>query len=99
APRPFRYFDKGNMAGVGKGFAVLQSGKLGLSGFLAWMAWAAGHLESLAHSSLRASVFVQWAWLYLTGERGARLIVNHHASPEEATHPPSASAHRQIGAR
>jgi NADH:ubiquinone reductase (H+-translocating) len=77
-PRPFRYFDKGNMAVVGKGFAVLQSGRLSLSGFLAWMAWAAVHLEFLAQSSLRVSVFVQWVWTYLTGQRGSRLIVNHH---------------------
>jgi len=78
--RPFRYFDKGNMAVVGKGFAVLQSGRLGLSGFLAWMAWAAVHLEFLGQSSLRVSVFVQWVWTYLTGQRGSRLIVNHYAS-------------------
>jgi NADH dehydrogenase FAD-containing subunit len=80
ARRPFRYFDKGNMAVVGKGFAVLQSGRLRLSGFLAWMAWAAVHLEFLAQSSLRVSVFVQWVWTYLTGQRGSRLIVNHHES-------------------
>ena len=80
APRPFRYFDKGNMAVVGKGFAVLQSGRLRLSGLLAWMAWAAVHLEFLAQSSLRVSVFMQWVWTYLTGQRGSRLIVNHHAS-------------------
>jgi len=79
-PPPFSYFDKGNMAVVGKGFAVLQSGRLGLSGFLAWMAWAAVHLEFLGQSSLRVSVFVQWVWTYLTGQRGSRLIVNHHAS-------------------
>ena len=78
APPPFRYFDKGNMAVVGKGFAVLQSGRVGLSGFLAWMVWAAVHLEFLAQSSLRISVFVQWVWTYLTGQRGSRLIVNHH---------------------
>jgi NADH:ubiquinone reductase (H+-translocating) len=75
---PFRYFDKGTMAVVGRGFAVLQSGRLRLSGFLAWLAWAAIHLEFLAQSSLRVSVFVQWVWTYLTGQRGARLIVNHH---------------------
>jgi NADH:ubiquinone reductase (H+-translocating) len=57
--RPFRYFDKGNMAVVGKGFAVLQSGKLRMSGFLAWLAWAAVHLEFLAQPGLRISVFVQ----------------------------------------
>src|SRR5256886_6004066 len=78
APPPFRYFDKGTMAVVGKGFAVLQSGRLRLSGFLAWLAWAAIHLEFLAQSSLRVSVFVQWGWTYVTGQRGARLIVNHH---------------------
>lgn len=76
-PGPFRYFDKGNMAVVGKGFAVLQSGKVRLSGFVAWLAWAAVHLEFLATSSLRLSVFVQWVWTYLTGQRGSRLIVNH----------------------
>ena len=78
APAPFRYFDKGNMAVVGKGFAVLQSGKVQLSGFPAWLAWAAVHLEFLAQSSLRVSVFVQWVLTYLTGQRGSRLIVNHH---------------------
>jgi NADH:quinone reductase (non-electrogenic) len=66
------------MAVVGKGFAVLQSGSLRLSGFLAWLVWAAIHLEFLAQSSLRVSVFVQWVWTYVTGQRGARLIVNHH---------------------
>lgn len=79
-PAPFRYFDKGNMAVVGKGFAVLQSGRIHLSGFLAWLAWAGVHLQFLAQSSLRVSVFLQWAWTYMTGQRGSRLIVNHHGS-------------------
>lgn len=76
-PRPFRYFDKGSMAVVGKGFAILQTGKVHLSGFLAWFAWAGVHLEFLATSSLRVSVFVQWVWTYLTGQRGSRLIINY----------------------
>jgi NADH dehydrogenase FAD-containing subunit len=80
ALKPFRYFDKGTMAVVGKGFAVLHSGWVNLSGFLAWMAWAAVHLQFLGQSSLRVSVFVQWVWTYLTGQRGARLIVHHHES-------------------
>jgi NADH dehydrogenase FAD-containing subunit len=79
-PKPFRYFDKGTMAVVGKGFAVLQSGKVRISGFLAWLAWAAIHLQFLAQSSLRMSVFLQWAWTYITGQRGSRLIVNHHGA-------------------
>ncbi|HEY4049932.1 MAG TPA: NAD(P)/FAD-dependent oxidoreductase [Acidobacteriaceae bacterium] len=77
-PGPFRYFDKGNLAVVGKGFAVLQSGKVRISGFLAWLVWAAVHLQFLAQSSLRVSVFVQWVWTYFTGQRGSRLIVKHH---------------------
>ncbi len=80
APRPFRYFDKGNMAVVGQGFAVLQSGKVHVSGFLAWLAWAGVHLEFLAQSSLRLSVFLQWVWTYVTGQRGSRLIVNHYGA-------------------
>ncbi len=80
APKAFRYFDKGNMAVVGKGFAVLQSGKVHMSGFLAWLAWAGVHLQFLAQSSLRVSVFVQWVWTWITGQRGSRLIVNHYGS-------------------
>jgi NADH dehydrogenase len=77
APAPFRYFDKGNMAVVGKGFAVLESGKIQATGLVAWLAWAQVHLHFLAQSSLRVSVFVQWVWTYLTGQRGSRLIVHH----------------------
>ena len=79
-PAPFRYFDKGNMAVVGKGFAVLQSGKVQISGLGAWLIWAFIHIQFLATSSLRLSVFLQWIWTYLSGQRGSRLIVNHHAS-------------------
>ncbi len=64
APDPFHYFDKGTMAVVGKGFAVLQSGRVHVSGFLAWLAWAAVHLEFLGQSSLRVSVFLQWVWTF-----------------------------------
>jgi NADH dehydrogenase len=77
-PPPFRYFDKGSMAVVGKGFAVLQSFKIQLSGFPAWLAWAGVHLQFLATSSLRLAVFLQWVWTYSTNQRGSRLIVNHH---------------------
>jgi NADH:ubiquinone reductase (H+-translocating) len=80
APKAFRYFDRGNIAVVGKGFAVLQSGKVHITGFLAWLAWAGVHLQFLGQSSLRVSVFVQWVWTYVTGQRGSRLIVNHHGN-------------------
>jgi NADH:ubiquinone reductase (H+-translocating) len=82
---PFRYFDKGTMAVVGKGFAVLQSGRVHVSGFLAWLAWASVHLRFLAQSNLRASVLIQWVWTYLTGQRGSRLIVNHYRTEPVGT--------------
>jgi NADH dehydrogenase FAD-containing subunit len=84
-PGPFRYFDKGSMAVVGKGFAVLQSGKVQTSGFGAWLVWVFIHLQFLATPGLRLSVFLQWAWTYVTGQRGSRLIVNHHASESVST--------------
>jgi NADH dehydrogenase FAD-containing subunit len=77
-PGPFRYFDKGNLAIVGQGFAILQSGKVRMSGFPAWLVWAAIHLQFLAQSSLRVSVFVQWVLTWCTGQRGSRIIVKHH---------------------
>jgi NADH dehydrogenase FAD-containing subunit len=76
-PKPFRYFDKGNMAVIGAGFAILQAGKVRLSGFAAWLAWAGVHLQFLATSSLRLTVFLQWIWSFMTGQTGVRLIVNH----------------------
>ena len=79
-PPRFRYFDKGTMAVVGKGFAVLQSGKIEMSGLLPWFVWAFVHLQFLATSGLRISVFLQWVWTFVTGDRGSRLIVNHRAA-------------------
>jgi len=76
---PFRYFDKGNLAVVGKNFAVLQSAGVQLSGFVAWLAWALIHIQFLAESSLRFSVIMQWFWTYLTGKRGARLIIRQRS--------------------
>src|SRR5215469_4763897 len=84
-PGPFSYFDKGTMAVVGKGFAVLQSWKVQASGFGAWLTWAAVHLQFLATSSLRLGVFLQWAWTYVTGQRGDRLIVSRHDSAPVST--------------
>jgi NADH:ubiquinone reductase (H+-translocating) len=86
-PGPFSYFDKGNLAVVGKGFAVLESGKVHSSGLIAWFAWAAVHLQFLADSSLRLGVFLQWVWTYLSGRRGARLIVNPRVSEAQKAVP------------
>jgi len=79
APHPFSYFNKGNMAVVGKGFAVLDNPGVRMSGFVIWLVWAAIHLMYLGASSIRASVLVQWLWTFLTAQRGSDLIVKHHA--------------------
>ena len=89
APKPFRYFDKGNMAVVGKGYAVLESGKIRLHGLIAWLAWAFIHITFLSQLSLKISVFLQWGWLFLTGQRGSRLIVNYHGSEANPATPPT----------
>jgi NADH dehydrogenase len=73
---PFRYFDKGSIAVVGKGFAVFQTRGLRISGFLAWLVWVAVHLQFLAQTNLRVSVCLQWIWTYVTGKRGSRIIVS-----------------------
>jgi NADH dehydrogenase len=77
---PFRYFDKGNLAVVGKNFAVLQSAGVQLSGYIAWLVWALIHIQFLGETSLRFSVFLQWAWTYVSGKRGARLIIRRRAN-------------------
>ena len=89
--KPFRYFDKGNMAVVGKGYAVLQSGKLKMHGLLAWFGWAAIHILYLSQNSLRISVFLQWLWTFFTGQRGSRLIVKPNSS-EGSQEPNTSSA-------
>ena len=72
--RPFAYFDKGNMAVIGKNFALLESGRLQMSGFLTWLVWAFIHIMSLPQLQNRLRVQIQWLWSYLTGQRSSRLI-------------------------
>jgi NADH dehydrogenase len=72
--RPFRYFDKGNMAVVGKNFAILESGRIRLTGFPTFWLWALIHVMSLPQLQNRRRVWAQWLWTYFTGQRGSRLI-------------------------
>jgi NADH dehydrogenase len=76
--RPFRYFDKGNMAVVGKNYAVLERGSLRTSGFLIWLVWAFVHILSLPQLQNRLRVQRQWLWSYFTGQRSSRLIPETH---------------------
>jgi len=72
--RPFRYFDRGNMAVVGKNFAILEVGRFHMSGFLTWLIWAFVHVASLPQLQNRFRVETQWLWSYFTGQRSSRLI-------------------------
>ena len=74
SPRPFHYFDKGNMAVVGKNYAILESGHIRLAGLTAWLAWAIVHLMFLPQLQNRLRVQNQWLWSYFTGQRSSRLV-------------------------
>jgi NADH dehydrogenase FAD-containing subunit len=76
APKPFSYFDKGNMAVVGRNFSVLEAGHIRMSGFIAWMAWALIHILFLAAFGNRLRVITQWVWTYISQQRGSRLILS-----------------------
>lgn len=71
---PFRYRNKGNLATVGRSFAVADFGRLRIAGFAAWILWLTVHIIYLIGFRNRAVVILEWAWAYLTFQRGARLI-------------------------
>lgn len=72
--RPFRYRNKGNMAVVGKNFAILEAGYLRSSGFVTWLVWAVLHVLALPQLQNRFRVQTQWFWSYISGQRSSRLI-------------------------
>jgi NADH dehydrogenase len=78
---PFRYFDKGSLAVIGRAAAVADIRGLHISGLLAWFAWLFVHLMYLVEFSNRVLVFVHWGFLYLTYNRGARLITGSIDDP------------------
>ncbi|MBI3840028.1 MAG: NAD(P)/FAD-dependent oxidoreductase [Planctomycetia bacterium] len=73
-PKAFRYFDRGNMATIGRAAAVADLGWLHISGYLAWLTWLFIHLLYLVQFQNRVLVLIQWAYSYLTRGRAARLI-------------------------
>jgi len=73
-PPPFRYRDKGSLAVIGRAAAVADIAGLHLSGLVAWFIWLFVHLMYLVEFANRILVFIQWGFLYLTYNRGARLI-------------------------
>jgi NADH dehydrogenase len=81
---PFHYFDKGDMATIGRSAAIAKLEwpfKAHWSGFPAWVAWLVVHIFFLIGFRNRAFVFFEWAWTYLTTNRGARLITGSQFLP------------------
>ena len=72
--KPFVYFDKGNMATIGRSSAIAEVGKIAIRGYPAWLAWLFVHLIFLIGLRNRISVFIQWVWSYIAWHRGARII-------------------------
>lgn len=74
--KPFKYFDKGLMATIGKAKAVVVIGKLEFSGYFAWLTWSLIHIFYLISFPRRILVLIEWFYLYLFNRRGIRLILN-----------------------
>lgn len=72
--RPFRYRDKGQLAVIGRGRGIADIGPFETSGFVAWLLWIFVHIFFLIGFRNRVVVMFEWAWAYLTFQRGARLI-------------------------
>src|SRR5215475_2632037 len=83
-PGPFHYFDKGDMAVIGRAAAVANIFGFHLSGLPAWLVWLFIHLMYIVEFQSRILVFIQWGFEYLTFSRGARLITGDDATPNGA---------------
>lgn len=81
-PRPFHYFNKGNLATVGRSFGIVDIGPLRMAGLFAWVLWLVVHILFLIGFRNRLSVLLQWAWSYLTFQQGARLITFNYLLEE-----------------
>ena len=73
---PFKYWDKGTMATIGRSAAVAYAGPIKMHGFIAWVAWLFVHLIFLIGFRNKLAVLLQWAYAYCTYKRGARIITN-----------------------
>ena len=78
--KPFHYFDKGNLAVIGRAAAVADFGRLHVHGWPAWILWLTVHLMYLNQFRNRILVFIRWGYQYLTFDRGARLITGSEPS-------------------
>ena len=74
--RSFKYFNKGNMATIGRAKAIAEIGNFKLSGYIAWLCWSFIHILYLINFRNRYRVMLEWIWLYFTRRNGIRLITN-----------------------
>jgi NADH dehydrogenase len=96
----FYYWDKGSLATIGRAAAVAEFGRIHISGFIAWLSWLFVHILFLIGFRNRLIVFIQWAWSYVTYERGARLITGSTTLPGwKPTTEASTGAQPQSGER
>jgi len=93
APPPFRYFNKGDMAVIGRAAAVADIFGFHVSGLPAWLVWLFIHLLYIVQFQSRILVFIQWGFLYLTFSRGARLITGAPSDDSLVGTPPGSSPH------
>ena len=96
---PFRYRDFGSLAAIGRKNAVVQVGRLRLTGLVAWLLWSVAHIYFLIGFRNRLSVALNWAWNYLTFQRGARLITGLTGSRMEHMPASASSDRRDAGGR
>jgi NADH dehydrogenase len=73
--KPFRYRDYGQLATIGRNAAVVEMGKVKLSGFLAWLVWLVAHIYFLINFRNRVIVLIDWGWAYFTYQRYARIMI------------------------
>ena len=83
SPEPFAYHHAGDLATIGKRAAVLDFGWLKLKGWIAWWVWGIAHIYFLLDVKNRVFVAMSWLWIYLTGQRSARLITHGLAPSSE----------------
>ncbi|AZO54947.1 MULTISPECIES: NAD(P)/FAD-dependent oxidoreductase [unclassified Mesorhizobium] len=74
SPRPFHYKHAGDLATIGKRAAAIDFGWIKLTGWLAWWLWGIAHIYFLIGFRNRLAVSLSWLWIYVTGQRSARLI-------------------------
>lgn len=80
---PFHYHDKGTMATIGRGYAVVDLVKLHFTGLLAWVTWLLVHIFFLIGFRNRFIVLFQYAWSYITAQKGTRVILPEHVSSKQ----------------